>query len=44
MYYSVGKENDRKYFEKGSYYIVCDLGGGTGDIIVHLVGSSNKLD
>ena len=28
----------------GEYYIVCDLGGGTGDIVAHLVGSNNSLN
>jgi len=44
MYCAINKEIDRTYFEKGSYYIVCDLGGGTGDIVAHLVGSNNKLN
>lgn len=44
MYCAINKEIDRYYFEKGSYYIVCDLGGGTGDIVAHLVGSNNKLN
>jgi hypothetical protein len=44
MYCAINKDIDRTYFEKGSYYIVCDLGGGTGDIVAHLVGSNNKLN
>ena len=44
LYCSINKEIDRKYFEKGEYYIVCDLGGGTGDIVAHLVGSNNNLN
>ena len=43
LYCSINKEIDRDYFNKGEYYIVCDLGGGTGDIVAHLVGSNNKL-
>ena len=43
LYCSINKEIDRKYFNKGEYYIVCDLGGGTGDIVAHLVGSNNNL-
>jgi len=44
LYCSINKEIDRKYFEKGEYYVVCDLGGGTGDIVAHLVGSNNNLN
>jgi len=44
LYCSINKEIDRKYFNKGEYYIVCDLGGGTGDIVAHLVGSNNYLN
>ena len=44
LYCSINKEIDRKYFNKGEYYIVCDLGGGTGDIVAHLVGSNNNLN
>ena len=44
LYCSMNKEIDRNYFKEGEYYIVCDLGGGTGDIVAHLVGSNNKLN
>ena len=44
LYCSMNKEIDRKIFNKGEYYIVCDLGGGTGDIVAHLVGSNNTLN
>ena len=44
LYCSINKEIDREYFKEGEYYIVCDLGGGTGDIVAHLVGSNNKLN
>ena len=44
LYCSINKEIDRKYFRKGEYYIVCDLGGGTGDIVAHLVGYNNSLN
>ena len=44
LYCSMNKEIDRNYFKKGEYYIVCDLGGGTGDIVAHLVGSNNHLN
>ena len=44
LYCSINKEIDREYFKEGDYYIVCDLGGGTGDIVAHLVGSNNNLN
>ena len=44
LYCSINKEIEQKYFKKGEYYIVCDLGGGTGDIVAHLVGSNNNLN
>ena len=44
LYCSINKEIDRKYFNKSEYYIVCDLGGGTGDIVPHLVGANNHLN
>ena len=44
LYCSINKEIDRKIFKKGEYYIICDLGGGTGDIAAHLVGYNNSLN
>ena len=44
LYCSINKEIERKYFQEGEYYIVCDLGGGTGDIVAHLIGSNNYLN
>ena len=44
LYCSINKEIDRNHFKTGEYYIVCDLGGGTGDIVAHLVGSNNHLN
>ena len=44
LYCSINKEIDQDYFQKGEYYIICDLGGGTGDIVAHLVGSNNNLN
>ena len=44
LYCSINKEIEQKYFKKGEYYIICDLGGGTGDIVAHLVGSNNNLN
>lgn len=43
IYCLKNKEIDRNYFQKGKYYIVSDLGGGTGDIVTHLVGENQKL-
>lgn len=34
---------DPNHFEKGKNYIVCDLGGGTGDIVVHTIGNNKKV-
>jgi len=34
---------NKDYIKKGEYYIICDLGGGTGDIVTHLVGSNMTL-
>ena len=34
---------DKTFFKEGEYYIICDLGGGTGDIVAHLVGSNKNL-
>ena len=34
---------NKDYIKKGEYYIVCDLGGGTGDIVTHLVGNNMTL-
>ena len=44
LYCAINKEIDQQYFKKGEYYIICDLGGGTGDIVAHLVGSNNHLN
>ena len=43
IYCSRNKEIDPKCVEKGKLYIVCDLGGGTGDIVTHLVGENKSL-
>lgn len=34
---------NKEFIKKGEYYIVCDLGGGTGDIVTHLVGNNMTL-
>ena len=44
LYCSINKEIDNQYFKNGEYYVVCDLGGGTGDIVAHLVGSNSNLN
>ena len=44
LYCSRNKDINQKYLEKGKYYIICDLGGGTGDIVAHLVGNNQRLD
>ena len=35
---------DKIYMLEGNVYIVCDLGGGTGDIVAHYVKGNNNLD
>ena len=32
------------FLKEGNYYIICDLGGGTGDIVTHKVGSNKTLE
>ncbi len=44
IYCSRNKEIDQNYFKKGKFYIICDLGGGTGDIVTHLVGENQNLE
>jgi len=34
---------NKDYIKKVEYYIICDLGGGIGDIVTHLVGSNITL-
>jgi len=38
------KSIDQKLMKKGDCYIVCDLGGGTGDIVTHLIGVNKNLN
>ena len=43
--YCSRNDNIRKEFlEPGKYYIVCDLGGGTGDIVTHMIGSNKNVE
>ena len=44
IYCSRNEEIDQNYFKKGKYYIICDIGGGTGDIVTHLVGENQNLE
>ena len=30
--------------KEGDYYIVCDFGGGTGDIVTHLIGTNKNVN
>ena len=36
-------EIDPDFIQDGNYYIVCDLGGGTGDIVTHRIGNNKKV-
>ena len=36
-------EIDPNFIKDGDYYIVCDLGGGTGDIVTHRIGNNKKV-
>ena len=38
------KSIDQNYLKKGKCYIICDLGGGTGDIVAHLIGENYNLN
>ena len=44
LYCSRNKDINQEYLKKGKYYIICDLGGGTGDIVTHLVGNNKNLE
>ena len=44
LYCSRNKDINQDYLSKGKYYIICDLGGGTGDIVTHLVGYNKTLE
>ena len=44
IYCFKNQEIEQDFFQKGKYYIICDLGGGTGDIVTHLVGENEKLE
>ena len=38
------KSIDQNLMKQGDCYIVCDLGGGTGDIVTHLIGVNKSLN
>ena len=38
------KSIDQTLMKEGDYYIVCDLGGGTGDIVTHLIGVNKNVN
>jgi len=43
-YYCIeNKSLDKNLMREGDCYIICDLGGGTGDIVTHLIGFNKSL-
>ena len=44
LYCSRNEDINQDYLKKGKYYIICDLGGGTGDIVTHYVGTNKNLE
>ena len=42
-YCSKNKSIDQSLLIPGECYIICDLGGGTGDIVAHLIGENYSL-
>ena len=44
LYCSRNQEINQRYLEKGKSYIICDLGGGTGDIVTHIIGSNKNIE
>ena len=43
LYCSYDMSIDQRYLMSGKTYIVCDLGGGTGDIVTHYRAMGNKI-
>ena len=43
LYCSRNEDINQSYLKSGKYYIICDLGGGTGDIVTHMVGDNKNL-
>ena len=44
LYCSRNKDINQEYLKERKYYIICDLGRGTGDIVAHKVGCNNNLE
>ena len=44
LYCSRNNDINQNYLKEGNYYIICDLGGGTGDIVTHKVGCNKFLE
>ena len=43
-YYCLNNKSlDKNLIKQGNYYIICDLGGGTGDIVTHLIGVNKNM-
>ena len=42
-YCSKNENIDQNLLKQGFCYIICDLGGGTGDIVAHLIGENYSL-
>ena len=43
LYCSRNNDINQDYLKEGRYYIICELGGGTGDIVTHEVGNNYHL-
>ena len=43
LYCSIDKAIDPIYLQPGKLYTICDLGGGTGDIVTHYKGEKGKI-
>ena len=44
-YYCLNNKSiEKNLMKEGDYYIVCDLGGGTGDIVTHLIGANKNVN
>ena len=44
-YYCLNNKSiEQNSMKEGDYYIICDLGGGTGDIVTHLIGANKNVN
>jgi len=44
-YYCLNNKSiDKNLIKEGDYYIICDLGGGTGDIVTHLIKANKNVN